>query len=106
MFILGTTHMPPGKAPEVARRFVKAVETPMPPFIKRVMTLVSAAGEQWFKSIAIFEVDDAKVTDGIKEVMKYETQFLDIEGYKYQLEVMLKPEEAITLLGICCRHQE
>ena len=99
MFIVGTTYMPPNKGTEVAKRFLQAVK-PLPPFLKRRNVLVTAAGEEWFKALAICEVDDAKVADAIKELIKYVAQFIDIEGYRYQVELMLNAEEAIPLIGI------
>ncbi|MFC1872846.1 hypothetical protein ACFLYV_03925 [Chloroflexota bacterium] len=98
MFLVGTTYMPPSIVRKVVKRFIEASKSPSPPFLKRVNTLVSVAGKQWFKVITVYEVADEKTSDGIKEIMKYESQFTDIEGYKYQLEVMMTPEEAIPLI--------
>jgi len=46
------------------------------------------------------EVDDAKVKEGVKEVNKYYVQFFDVEGFRYDVEVMLPAVEALPLLGI------
>lgn len=100
MYIVGTTYMPPSKGNEVAARFMKAVKKPLPPCLKRVNVLVTAAGEEWFKALAIYEVDDAKVAEALKELVKYEAQFIDIEGYRYQVELMMNAEEAIPLIGV------
>lgn len=100
MFLISNAMYPTDKAIEIARRFIKAVETPLPPFIRRIHVLTTAAGENGIKVLGIYEVDDDKVTDGIKEMTKYYVQFYDIEGFKYSIEPMLKAEEAIPLLPL------
>ena len=52
------------------------------------------------KVCGIYEVDDAKVKEGIIELTKYFIQFYDIEGFRYEVEPMLTAQEAIPLLGI------
>jgi hypothetical protein len=39
--------------------------------------------------LQLFEVDDAKVTEGIIEVTKQCVQFNEIEDFKYEIETML-----------------
>jgi len=100
MFIVGTTRMPTNKSIEVAKVFAKAVKKPLPSCLKRGNVLVTASGEEWFKALAIYEVEDAKLADAIKALVEYEAQFIGIEGYRYQVDIMLDAEEALPLIGI------
>jgi len=100
MFIVGTTRMPTNTSIEVAKVFAKAVKKPLPSCLKRVNVLVAAAGEEWFKALAIYEVEDAKLADAIRALVEYEAQFIGIEGYRYQVDIMLDAEEALPLIGI------
>ena len=100
MFIVGTTHMPPNKGIEVGKLFARAVKKPLPSCLKRVNVLVTAAGEEWFKALAIYEVEDAKVGEAMKALVEYEAQFICIEGYRYQVDLMLDAKEALPLIGI------
>jgi hypothetical protein len=100
MFIVMTTTYPPDKAIEVARAFIKSTEMPFT-YLKRVQTLTSAHQELGNKVLSIFEVDDDKVPDGMKELTKRLAElFFGIEGYRYQIEGMLTAEEAIPLLPL------
>ena len=100
MFILVTTTYPPNKATEVARAFIKSTEKPFT-HIKRLHALTSTQHDLGIKALNIFEVDDDKVPDGVKELMKRIAElFFDIEGFRYQIEPMLTAEEAIPLLPL------
>lgn len=100
MFLVMTSTYPLDKATEVARAYIKSNETPFT-YIRRVNTLISTHQELGIKALSIFEVDDDKVPDGIKESNKRIAEvFYNIEGYRYQVEPMLTAEEAIPLLPL------
>ena len=51
------------------------------------------------KVLGIYEVEDAKLKDGLKELIKYYLQsYSDVEGFTYNIEAMLPAAEAIPLL--------
>jgi hypothetical protein len=100
MFLVGTVTYPPDKAVQMAKKFIKATEKPLPPFVKRLYVLTAAGGEPGMKVLGIYEVDDTKVKEGIKEITKYYVQFFDVEGFRYSVEVMMPATEALPLLGI------
>jgi hypothetical protein len=100
MFLIGTVTYPPDKAVQMAKKFIKVTEKSLPSFIKRLYVLSTTAGEPGMKVLGIYEVDDAKVTEGIKELTKYYVQYYDVEGFRYTIEPMLSAAEAIPLLGI------
>jgi len=99
MFIVTNSTYPLKSNREVAATFQKALETPLPPYIKRVNGLTTA-GELGIKILGIYEVDDDKLADGIRELTKYYALFYDIEGFRYTLEPSLTVQEAIPLLGL------
>jgi hypothetical protein len=100
MFLVTTTIYPPDKAVQVAKKFIKATEKPFPSFMKRLYVLTGPGGAVGMKVLGIYEVDDAKLKEGIKEINKYYAQFFDVEGFRYDVEPMLPAAEAIPLLGI------
>ena len=100
MFIVMTSTYPPDKATEVARAFIKSTEMPFT-YLRRVQTLTSNHQELGMKVLSIFEVDDDKVPDGVKELTKRLAElFFSIERFRYQIEPMLTAEEAIPLLPL------
>jgi hypothetical protein len=100
MFLIATITYPPDKAIQMAKKFIKAMEIPLPSFIKRLYVLTSAGGELGVKALGIYEVEDAKLKEGIKELTKSFVQYYDVEGFRFNLEPMLSAAEAIPLLGI------
>jgi hypothetical protein len=101
MFIIATLTYPPDKAVQIAKKFIKAMKNPLPSFIKLLYVLTSSGGELGIKVLGIYEVDDAKLTESIKEIGKSFVQYYyDVEGFRYTLEPMLPAAEAILLLGI------
>lgn len=99
MFLVTTVTFPPSKGVQVSETFIKAAANPLPSFMKRLYVLATNAGEIGFKVHGIYEVDDAKVPEGIKELIKYYANF-DIEGFRYKIDSMFPAVEVIPLLGI------
>ena len=100
MFVVTTVMYPPDKAVQMAKKFIKATEKPLPSFMKRLYVLAGPGGAAGMKVIGIYDVDDAKLKEGVKEISKYYAQFFDVEGFRYDVEPMLPAAEAIPLLGI------
>lgn len=100
MFIVITVTYPFDKAVQMSKKFIKAMEIPLPSFIKRLYVLSSPGGELGMKVIGIYEVENAKLTEGLKELTKSMVQYYDVEGFRYCIEPMLLAAEAIALLGI------
>jgi len=97
MFLVTTSTYPLTKANVIAEKFQKAAAVPLPSFLKRLHTLSTAGGEG-IKVLGIYQVEDDKVTEGIKELTRYFVEFYDVEGFKYILETMLTAQEGIPLL--------
>ncbi len=98
MFIVSTSTYPPDKTTVIVEKFKKHAATPLPSYMKRTHVLTAAAGDSGSKVLAIYEVDDDKVADGIKELVKYLSNYFDVEGFRYTIEPMLTAQEAIPLL--------
>jgi hypothetical protein len=100
MFIVATVTYPPDKAVQITKKFLKAAEKPLPSFIKPGHVLTAPGGERGIKVLVIYEVDDKKFKEGVKEIAKRYVPFYDVEGFRYNFEVMLSTTEAIPILGI------
>jgi hypothetical protein len=100
MFLITTVTYPPDKAVQMAKKFMKAMGNPLPSFITRLYVLTSSVGELGIKALGVYEVDDSKLTEGIKELGKSFVQYYDVEGFRYTIEPMLPAAEVIPLLGI------
>ncbi len=98
MYVVATITYPLNQTRTVTTTWQKAIAVPLPTFLKRVSVLTTAGGDG-IKSLAIYEVADEKLGDGIKELTRYYVQFYDIEGFKYILETMMAGLEAASLLS-------
>lgn len=99
--ILGTVWFPGDKATEVGKIVVKALATPMK-FAKRMGEAPYVTStEAGIKGVTIFEIEDEKLADGIREIVRYYLQLSNaIPGYRWQVEVMSAGVEALSMLGL------
>ncbi len=98
MFILTTSTYPVDKTFEVVAVFQKAAAVSLPSYMKRLNVLTTAAGEAGIKVVGLYEVNDDKVADAYRELLKYYVQFYGIQGFRYSIEPMMTAQEAIPLL--------
>ena len=97
MFLVSTITYPLNQVNTVTAKWQKAVAAPLPSALKRFNVLVAAEGDG-IKSLAIYEVTDDKVGEGIRELTRYYIQFYDIPGFKYVLQPMMLAQESIALM--------
>ena len=100
MFVMTIINYPPDKTVEIAKTFMKAEETPLPPFLKRLQVLIGSAGESGLSTYGIYEVEAGKEYEGLQEISKRMVAFFGIEGFRYRVETVMTPEEAIPMLGL------
>ncbi len=99
MFLVTTVVYPPDKSIVVAEKFIEVTDKPLPPFIKRLQVLGDSRIDQGVKVLSVYEVEDARIKDGIIELTKMYVQFNGIEGFKYEIETMLTAQESLAVLG-------
>jgi hypothetical protein len=97
--LLVTAWVPAHKGSEIAKVFAKN------PTIKGVKRLgkcpYSSPTEHGMRIIDIFEVEDAKVPEAIREIVKWEQQYaVAVPEFTYSLEPLLTPDEAFMALGM------
>jgi len=99
--ILGTVWFPGDKATEVGKILIKALATPFK-FAKRVGEAPYATRtEAGIKSVTICEIEDEKLAEGLREIVRYLLQFSNaIPGYRWQAEVLLTGVEALSMIGL------
>jgi len=52
------------------------------------------------KNVAIYEVEDAKLADGIKEAVSRRSGYIGVAGYRFQVEVAYPIAEAMALMQL------
>jgi hypothetical protein len=91
--------MPQAKAAEIAKVFAK---NPTPKGVKRVGKCpYSTPTDCGARVIDIFEVEDGKVAEATREIIKYEQQYANaVPEFAYSLEHLFTPEEAFVAIGV------
>ena len=72
---------------------------PYPPFVK-IAHAYGDYGGAGLEAFVFFDIEDAHLADGIREIWKRILQYKDIDGYKQQLRVVQPVNEALALLGL------
>jgi hypothetical protein len=91
--------MPQGKASKIAEVFAK---NPGPKGLKRVGKCpYSSPTKRGVRIIDIFEIEDTKVGEAIKEIAKWEQLYANaVPEFSYSIEPALTPEEAFLAIGM------
>lgn len=96
--ILVTEWIPPDKGAEVAKLYPKIAQKPLKNLKRVGNSPYATTTEAGIKAIGIYEVEDAKLADGIKEALTRRSPYMSIPGYRLQVEVLSTVAEAIALV--------
>ena len=98
MFVMVISTYPHDKATEVGKAFIKNMENPLPSFVKFVVYVTST--ELGIKGYVLYEIEDEKLAEGIREVVKRHVTYQNIVGYRWNIETLLTAEEALPMIGL------
>jgi len=92
VLIMVTSLFPPEKGMEVQKKLIEIQQKfPLPSFIK-----LKKIGLRWIrdgiKGVAIYDVENEKLSDALSFVYRYELEFAGIEGYSNEIETLLTKE--------------
>jgi len=88
MYVMVTVIQPGHKMAEINEVFQKAEQTPFPPFIKRLYLFGRPDSECGVKAWIIYEIDAGKEFEGLQVIWQRYGQYLSIEGYKFDVDVV------------------
>ena len=97
MLFMVTQTYPTKSVAQVAKVGMEVLTKAPPPHVKRLGVYITA-GSDGMKSYGLYEIEKGHVEEGMKEVNKNLVPFFNIEGWKFTLEPLLTPEEAVSLL--------
>jgi hypothetical protein len=96
VFYMFIATAPLNKGTEVAKAFLKAVETPPPPYLKS-LGVYATYGDEGYKWYNLVEIDDDHTAEGLSELMKRTIPFDDVEGLKIKMENLISMRDSIEL---------
>ena len=91
-FVAIISNFPPSKQVEVDQVFTKLQQTAPPRFIKG-RGLFQWGSRDGTEVISIFEMNNAKLYDGLLELSARMVEFNSIEGYRYDIRVVATPAD-------------
>jgi hypothetical protein len=98
MLFMATGTFPLKSAVDAGKIFVESVAKPRP-YVNRV-GMWMCYGDDGIKTWAVFEVEKGHEEEGLKTIINNYIPFFGVEGYKTKIEPVMKPEEALELIGL------
>ena len=98
MVIVLNVSFPAESAKAVGECFLNV--SPIPEYLTRRGPYLSSNNVDGVKSLSIFEVDNAKLADGLLAVGEYVTAFFDVPGFAYRIAPYDEIEEGLKMIGL------
>jgi len=99
MHVMATVTYPLKSVMEVGKQFVESLKDPLPEYVNR-LAIYTRYGDKGIQAYSPVEIEKGREDDGIRELVKWYTQFFDIEGVEVRIELVLPVEEAMPLIGL------
>jgi hypothetical protein len=98
MLYMVASTFPLKSAVDLGKVFVEAVSKQSTYFNRVGMWL--CYGGDGIKAWFVYELTKGHEEAGLKELTNYYTAYFGVEGYKVEMTPVLKPEEALALIGM------
>ena len=98
MVIIGTNSFPPESANEVGKRFLEL--PPLPDYMTVKGPYIHGMMEGGIKGIEVFELDKAKLAEGIEYVTNRYVTYFGIPGFRYAVTQYFEAQEALKMIGL------
>lgn len=98
MIIISNVTYPPESSKEVARRFLTAPV--LPAFLTKKGPYISVDVEKGVHSITFYELDNARLAEGLMAVGDSMAVYIGVPGYNYEIKSYLEIEEGLGMIGL------
>lgn len=98
MVIICDISFPQESANKVGKRFLES--TPVPDYITLKGPYVKGKKMGGIQVLEIYELDNAKVAEGIEFVTNRCVNYFGIPGYTYEINVYFEAVEALKMIGL------
>jgi hypothetical protein len=98
MVIIGRMYYPTDSTQEMAKRFLEAPQ--IPDFMNRKGPYVGSSLEEGISIVALYELDNAKLAEGMDFVANYYAMFFGVPGFKYEITPHFEVAEALKMIGM------
>jgi hypothetical protein len=98
MVIISNVTYPPESTKEIAKRYLKAPV--LPDYLNKKGPYVSSSRKEGMNSITYYELDNARLAEGLKAIGESLAIYFGVPGYKYDLKPYFELEEGLEILGL------
>ena len=98
MVIVINISYPTESVQDMAKRFLEAPQ--IPDFIKRQGPYISADINSGINSLSVWEVENARLAEGLQAAGEFTAIFYGVSGFKYQVKPYFAVEEALKMIGM------
>ena len=98
MVIIGRMYYPTESTQEMAKRFLEAPQ--VPGFMSRKGPYVGSDLAEGISIVAFYELDNAKLAEGLDFVGNYYAMYFGVPGFKYEIQPYFEVAEALKMIGI------
>ena len=102
-YIFVTNYLPYNKTQEVAKSYldiIKDYRAETKGLGKEIIPNAVKARKDHIEVVGVSEVEESNVGKYLQIEQKYQATFHEIEGYSYTIEVRLKLQEALEMMGL------
>ena len=93
MVIIGKNSFPPESANEIGKRFLELPSLPDYMTMKGMM-------EGGIQGIEVYELDKAKLAEGLEYVTNRYVTYFGIPGFRYAIAPYFEAQEALKMIGL------
>ena len=98
MVIIGKNLFPPESANEIGKRFLEL--PPLPDYMTMKGPYVHGMMEGGIQGIEVFELDKAKLAEGVEYVTNRYVTYFGIPGFRYAIAPYFEAQEALRMIGL------
>ncbi|SLM31795.1 conserved hypothetical protein [Desulfamplus magnetovallimortis] len=98
MILMTNVIYPPESAKEIARRYLTAPV--LPDFLVKRGPYISADLKNGINSITFYELDNARLAEGIQVLGDNMAVYIGVPGYRYDIKPYYELEEGLKMIGM------
>ncbi len=102
-YVFITSSFPPHTANKIAKRYVdslKEFRSKLRNLSKEIIPNAIKATTEGIESIGVHDIKEGKLEEFLVLIHQYMTNFHEIEGHRYQIDVRFKVTEAMEMIGL------
>ena len=93
--IMMVAKYPPRKLNELVKTYMKTDKPAYPDFLKKVEHWAAQITEEKYKTYAVYECPDDKISESMAALAKRFTFYASVKGYTFKMELLIEAEDAI-----------